>query len=603
MNSAFPSLGFLTFLALAPAVAPQSAPCISEPPIHLPWPGETLVGQPFERDLSIVGDFDGNLTSDAVTVHQGDAVLAVKPAMYNVMIPVSAPGFGKLEDVTGIATSVNDVSAIGDGIVAASPAGLSVWSWDGAAFTATVVPGSSAWIGATQLHSANLDGGIGRDDVFGINAAGTRLLVAYHDGTSFGPTIEHSLPAGVMRDTCALDWQGNGLQELAILTDEGLAILRQDGTAIAYVPFSSTHGAITTIQTPDSVPRQVVAWSRKADSTSPSELVLRNSVKDIGPIGLTFELCPGSGEVVPFALEAADYDLLPGDDLVLAHDGPSNTMIVMRNLGLPPYFSTATSDYDTAVLSSLYGHPGVGQLDDGPQDIVAPDEASGDLLVFTEMAYEFAVPTTSPVTALDIIAAETEWGYELGGSPRQLHLAFTVLPAYQSATHIEIILWHMPDASVQNPTVLEQAVHYKKHALVAHKVDQFVKILDMEDNLEWAQRRAYFTEFRFVQYDGNSLVQASRVFNGGFTVHEDFATGLVLSDYSDLLSLAGTYQSSSDWTYATDSNLLLDPNKDSGEICGLYVPMTRQAPFDDGDIPDPGQLVDGDPATPFIPFD
>lgn len=596
-----------------PAEPAQGQPCITDPPpVYHPWLLEEPTPDLPVAILAAICDLFKDLTGDVIWVNQGTAVVSLKPAIYvNVTLAVHAGGT-PLENVTGLASSPGVGIGSSEAFYAANGSGLSLWSHledpeDPGAFTATPVE-STLWINATHLHAADLDGGLGRHDVFGINEDKDKALVVRHNGQGYGSTLQLPSPLGDILDVASVDWFHNSVQHLAVLYEGGLGIisLTTPPSLVQVFPFASDVGVITTVTMPNGY--EAVAWARTEPSTSRAALVLKGSGGlSAGPIELNLKDCAsGTINVQPFAMEALDYDLLPGEDLLLAL--PDERIAVMKNQGSTGgYFSTLDGKYDIALVGELYGLPGVGQLDDGPEDIAVPS-LDGDLYIFTQLPYAYALDNEPPTSA-EILLLESEWGLPDGPGvteqDRQLNMAFTVPVEYSEADHIEVILWHIsnPTPPYSSSYVTLPAVHHRVYALEqewGEGLKQWIPMVDMAGDTCWPAAQGqdhYFTEYRFVKWNSTTVTQAWRVFSAGFTLRMNCGSAEFGGDDDVFLEYLIDVAQAEEYVYGDGIEILStselsDPDigpPDLG-VHGLFHPSAKP-PLNPGNLPPPGAIT------------
>ncbi len=577
---------------------PKNPPCTEEEPDVLAWPAGIPTPTGPGADLSIIGDFVKDLIGDAVYTYKGAAVMAIKPACYDCIIPVQSASYGpnQLQNVTGLALLPADSTDTGDGFFSANDVGLYRWSYD-TGFNASAIE-TSNWINATRLSAVDLDGDLLRDDVVGINAAKDRILVVDHDSTGYTPELPIPIPLGTIRDVSAIDWQGDGDEELAVLAAGGLAVIESSGQLLKLYELPTDAGAITTVTLPDAT--QAVAWVRRVTSSSQANFVLKaDQGFSAGPIALDFDLCSGPPitNALPFELEACNYDEVHGDDIALALEDGSNTVVVLKGKPNFPYYSTANvTDYDVASLDNPYGALAVGQLDDGPDDLGMVD-ANGGYNVSTGMSFVFAMPGQQ-ITAANILLDKSEWGVSATTGKRQLHMAFHVPNQYGNYPYIEITLWHMTDPTA---VYIQNSWHKKVHLLQDPEVDQFIEVLDMEDGTHWSpDQHHYFLEFRFVDYDGEHVTGSSGMFFAAFTLRQDplleFQEGI---DDDFLDDMRGVLYD--ERIIVEDTSKLNGVLPDGGVDVGIFVPSVRQGPLNPNGLPTPASLTPGAASQP-TPF-
>lgn len=602
-------------LPIASAQGP-SVPCISEYPqgeVSFPL-GIGLGGVGLES--VVLGDFNGDLAQDAIALSGGDLLLVSKPNIYEVAAPLVTVDDQPIQGVSALCSYEITVGIRHEAFAFTDDEGLHSCDWFGESFgSPDTLSDLVAWKNASPVRSANLDGANG-PDLYGITADRKSVVVMGQLRNGWAPTSVFPLGDAALQDVVALDWDGDGKLELAVLADVGVIVLEIDGDVRALHPNFQEVGAIQAVEVDTSTGEQVLAWARTNPDLD-TELVLLSANYSGVPMPLDFNFCdnPVVGEaLLPFALVAGNFDEANGDDLLLAHSqsAPEETLIVLRSTGAAPYFDTTDSDlYEVVTLDVEYGVPAFGQLDEGPDDLLIPLPAIGQLEVYTELPWvNSASAMPSNWKTQDIIHQDTEYSSldPQGNVPESMQLAFRVPVTYRGFEAIEMILWGQSDPPEENFVQLESHLYHTMSGQPG-AVDeyQFITIDNLPAGFIWNPRPHYYTEFRFIDLNAskNRAVKASKTFLGGFTLQSnnqwtEFGTEF---DYLHLHTSPGGLVFE-----VEDSSSLANPSSSSPIqgpapriVVGAYASPLTKVPFDPEDTPWPGPIVEGTFASPFTP--
>lgn len=235
------SLGSVTLIAGEigqPGVPNDPGP---EPKVETPGP---LTGSVFGEVA--VGEFTGDLGVDAVVLASGVPTLCLSAETLKTSIRWSG---GEAADLVAVPTASGPDRLF---VVGASGLHELVWNttsqtWD------TDNLDTSVWAGARAMASGDLDGD-GLADLFGLADATVddRAVLVSHGnaagGFDGGAISFHS--AYSARDVASLDWDGDGIDEIIVLSDGGAELYEEGGVQVGFVPWVDPTMMITVLDDP-----------------------------------------------------------------------------------------------------------------------------------------------------------------------------------------------------------------------------------------------------------------------------------------------------------------------------------------------------------------
>lgn len=385
-------------------------------PASFPWPGQTS-GQPGNGRL-VAGRFTGNHAPDLVGIDAGKACLLTAPAIHTSSgdLPQSN-GAGTVLDVATLRGHASAVNPSIDTLAMVSASGLWLWRRNELQVISLSQIGTSAWNGATRVRTHAVD----NTTIYGRAANGTSIVRAFYSGGVW--TQQSTINVGrTIFDLCAVDRDGDGLAEVAAITDRGLRVYARTGALVDSVSQTITAGAITAVRVPG---LEFVSWVHPKTGTTGSELrshITSTQVVDLGSRQLTM-------------VSAGDGTYDGREDLVLG--GPTETeLVTLFNIGAAggDQFSNSWGTGARVVVTDgvstsgfAFANAMILDLDlDGDGDIVAPSCVLGGAtrLVFRARSTVVDNPTTVTCTRIP-------------GTPNvEFHF-----PVPISQTHTEIVIW------------------------------------------------------------------------------------------------------------------------------------------------------------------
>jgi GNAT superfamily N-acetyltransferase len=586
---------------------PQPHPCLPFSPDNtIEWPSNAAYGNALNFRRAVVVDLDGDEVPESIVNCGGIAVVLWGVIAYDAPEIVHFPTQSAPTAVADLAV-LPDWSGQGIGaVVMTDSRGVFLATHDlvtpqGTVFQEPVVLASGNWVNAAPIHvdDVNLDG---RADVIGISADRRKIMTLLGDGLGGflpGPTITDST---TLFDVVPFDWNHTGVCELVALSLRGLHVFDSvSGAQIATVLNTRPPGCLTRFHTGGGAPSDLLAWTRGNSVSGASELIVLGGQGMIseGPWALTFNLCEVTVGITPTSVLAGDYDGDGDQDLLLAHEF-NRTAVMLINQGATTHFVVGPAgDYDVIPVDAAtdwpgdVGIPAFAQLDDeslvdealhlaNPVDIVFPVSASARVQVFTAMAtLSDRVFDGQPPSAAVIFNSHTEFHPGTNPAPGTVRLAFKLPDQYLSCDAVDLVLWRQP-----NPTagVEQHAVFFKRYPM-SDDLYQWIPVdFGFPTNACWDTNSiapCFYAELRFVNTVTNTR---SRFFTGGFRLRS--CSTPVEQNYPYLTNQGIT--GSQFFLYEMNG---LDGSGGSGEILGIYVPMSSQPPFDDGLLPLRGEFT------------
>jgi hypothetical protein len=458
---------------------------------------------------ALVGDVTGDFLPDVLWLQGGELVLVYGPSIYR-----------STNDVAFAATDAvvieSEVPGEADAIVAVNGSGAWLLTgYDGGEFTSTLL--SAAWAGVTRVRCGDTDGD-GSHDVVGLAATGDLLLLeAVRSAAPIASTIPVS---GTILDMDAIQWDGTGGDELAVLRTNGFSVLSRTGAVLANKMLSTGAGFVFVL----------------GDAGAPQErcaivytVLGYQLVRVIGAQGDT--VC-GLGPERFFGGGAGDADGDGHDDLLLAADDSHELLLLLNRAPTTPTFAVGASTSETiavaaGVPTTWSAWPALHDLDlDGDADILVSVEATGELgyLESDAAAKEAAQP--------DVVGGwyVFDEGNELG------ELTFHVrLPAGFpfAANHVQAIAWRHASVAYGEGEMEAQAVDIRNGGIDAQG-DAFVTVAFTEELL--FTPHVYYVELRAVEL---SSPQREVIRSGPAVVHA-FTTPMSITQETSLFAAGVT---------------------------------------------------------------
>ncbi|MCK6448323.1 MAG: FG-GAP-like repeat-containing protein [Planctomycetes bacterium] len=154
----------------------------------------------------------------------------------------------------------------GDAVAIATATGLELWRVDAGNWALTKTSIANTTIaGAKQLASADVDGD-GDDDLVGLTSSGTSAFVAYQASGAFGAPAATFSIGGLGLALAALQWDGSGALEVAVLRTDGLRVFTSSGSTVdSLIAGASASGLLVVLHDGS---RERAAWIDEVGSAA-----------------------------------------------------------------------------------------------------------------------------------------------------------------------------------------------------------------------------------------------------------------------------------------------------------------------------------------------
>lgn len=343
-------------------------------------------------------DLDGDDERDVVLLDRGEVVLMSRPELFRTRVSSGQ----QAHDIAVLPQGMADGR---DSVVAVTATGLDELQWNpGSGQWVLVHHLGGAWLDARKLVLGEFDGFPGHDIAALADAAldDRLVLVAHRSGTAYIPAPGFPVYARA-RELRALDWDGDGTDEIAAVTDDGIEIFEPDGTGIHAYPWTLTDISATVLRSGTGADwlAAVAAGPQGTDF-----LTVLGSAGSIGPLAI--------GDTDVYFLTAVDFEGDGDDDLVLA-DHSQSALLRLTNLsdasGAPwfdPSIAMETVPFGNPARDPALSAAGLacGDFDhDGDADVFAPAQGGG----LVKSTLEFVPGNAIPEQDLKLELVALDW--------------------------------------------------------------------------------------------------------------------------------------------------------------------------------------------------
>ncbi|MEY4830856.1 MAG: hypothetical protein RLZZ562_2652 [Planctomycetota bacterium] len=378
-----------------------------------------------------VGNFTGNGFGDVGYLIGEQAILATAPRM------VESYDFAAVGIVVyDLATRRNGNTRYRDGLALATPGGVMQWDPIGP------MPRLDQRVYA-RLCTADLDAD-GVDDVFGFNAAGSRVyLKALGPGAATPPVAEFTFAGEFAQSVATIDWNGDGVREIAISTNQRLVIRdAYAGNTLFSYPIASVTSELVELTSGN---QSLVAWKSRAAQGRETLTIVGNG---------TFET-----QLLPYAylgaMCAGDVNRDGKQDLAIVFERATNAIVLMNQRGVPgatSLFSPSAGkqarfafDYSLPVGALNTSRIWVGDLDsDGMVEGVAINIATGKLSIANLSLGGTAAAPLRPevvgVSAFPVFSSDPAFPNDIIGLNMSLSLTHSSTPP-AGANALQLLLY------------------------------------------------------------------------------------------------------------------------------------------------------------------
>ncbi len=411
------------------------------------------------------------------------------------------------ESVAGGAAQFFDADGAG---LASVPGALS-WVFQPSMF---VLGGD--WIEAEELQTYQQGS---TPVLLAVSADRLSILTLVKSGSSWvqGPRIGIR---EVIHDVVALDFDGDGAQEIAALANSGVHVLETNGSTAAFFPSVGTDiGEIERVRDGGS---ELIAWATLDIAGEPVLEVLGNSTMD-DPLALEFPVVQGQGAVALdlAAMTAGDSNADGLDDLVLT-DYASHRAVLLWNQGTAGAHFTAgalAADHLLLHLKTPASDPGTGNdcaplaadVDgDGREDLAFGLDTTGEIVLFTNVPLPNAPAIAAIQTNGSLVAATTYYNAAKCEPPSTspactegvLNLAFNLTQQVaDSYDYVEAVVWRQP---VQGGPLVPLSVSHTLHPFFGtppRPTHQWIQVPIPETWVVWPAGQHYYARYRFCRAD------------------------------------------------------------------------------------------------------
>lgn len=253
-------------------------------------------------------DLGGDLITDYVVAAE-DAVGVVWGGMFaQCYFELTTPN-----PTTGAPAFAVVAMSGGDAVAIATATGLELWRVDAGnwALSKTTIT-NTTFAGAKQLASADVDGD-GDGDLVGLTSSGSSAFVAYQaSGTIGAPAATFSI-GGTGRAIAALQWDGSGAQEVAVLRADGLRVFTSSGSTLDSLVSGTSESGLLVVLHDGS--RERAAWIDEVGAAAALRVAGRNAS---GTVIVEPTLSLGSA-LHPTGIASYDGNFDGHPDLVITH--------------------------------------------------------------------------------------------------------------------------------------------------------------------------------------------------------------------------------------------------------------------------------------------
>jgi hypothetical protein len=464
--------------------------------------------------------------------------------------------------------------------------------------------------GASSLGTFDFDGK-GLPELWSVSPASPDVVHVWSLGTALVPVPLGSFDApGDARAVEAIDWNGDGRDELAVLGLDGLSVFGMAKLPLATWGFDGSNAAIETLRGQANQPGDRLAMARRLSKQNAHHLYLISPITGLGP-GQRMELLlePGGAdkgvEVVGMTAGDADAD---GDLDLLVSQTSVHAAFVLENVGEgSPAFDMAGHAYSAVPFTTepnqaiTASHPTAGFADidaDGAADVLAPFDGLRAVVVASSQELEppgaafLAGGNSAPTTAID----HSEFGHDgnLWTGPYVLYLDIPASIDVASFDHVHVQVWDRPPGQGVQPIGLANQV-FAFPDLTPGQTPEAWRQLAVEVDwgeqfgAQWLAQRHIYLTYRLIDADFglfSVIYDKSAWFKAGMTLSPDLANWTDTS-YADGLRSTPYYIAEGE---IADYDEQESPGI-TGIVLGISVDLGRMPDLANVPMPPPMELV------------
>lgn len=518
--------------------------------------------------IALPGDLNGNGVPDTVTLQGNQVVLTYDPEVLDLqsVMPQTATAIAVIPDPSGADRDVLLMSAF-DGLR------MMQHSQTAPYYPSTVIDARPVASYASALCTADLDGD-GRLDLVGLNGAGTQVFALLNGTSGWVPVNGEGYTDA--RSICSLDFEGDGVDEVAVATAGGMRLLSYSPSASPQLEETDqkrdlpAKGPLAAISGSSGPAGDQLVWI--AETGGPWEFVLSWGSDHYGAMAHIYD-----PRIV--GLAAGDFDGMGGEDLVVSHRH-AHKVAIFRNeshLATPANpllaFPITQNFYEVVpLLGAASGTsadtngvtPGVLDLDgDSDLDLYIPIQSTGK----HKRAFNILVDESDQQ-----VSSYIAWMKSAEGGLPTLYNKIDAQRAPSGATHMEVMAWRCAtDGTGVGGYVLDPVPIHSEMidiAVAAGPDDVFVFdfVVDYRDGGSFDPSVVYFYIMRYRNLDGAGHAYPARA---TAFVYEDNPTALA---YLDTIGVIGEAAEVHD-DYNGAGHAGSPGGQGSGEIVGCLPPV------------------------------
>lgn len=457
---------------------------------------------PYRRVES--GFMNEDLVQDVTVLRLSTPLLFIDPDYYTAVLAYP--------------TVANDIAVIAgtgsrgqDELIVVNSTGLVAWTRDSVneVFTSRIIDNTSSWQDATMVRSVQFDGLLGTDIIGLSNDRMTLLSYMHAGGTNFLPGPTHTFDMTI-HDFVVYDHSGDGLMDIALITDAGLHIFDNSAALVHFEPkHGASNGKIAKISQPNFT-HDRLAWADRDIND------LKDEIYILGPLGVEESVLIGDLGVV--GLVSGDSNGGDYDDLLISHTTDYSVLVLYNLRAVGPTDPSFELSYQGSQSIQFGGGlsasnneaiPALVDLDnDGDNDVAYPILDTTTLeLAKNRVNNEFSM--TPHYKAAQVDFHDGFPYYKL-----HIHYAMSAMPPV-GATHIEVQIWKKSHI----PTRTNKAAYEALFIPITPQTRFYEAVMTFPES-DWSFDSIYFFWARFATFENtNERTEVWPASIYGFTPH------------------------------------------------------------------------------------
>jgi hypothetical protein len=402
---------------------------------------------------AVCGRFTGHGIPDVVLLDDDQPILATAPDVHTTIAPLA--GLGNAIATNDVATLVGaGEGPLRDGLLLVGPTGLRLWSRDKSAVIHVDPVAAPDFVGALQLATHARDASV----VYGVaaDACSVRIVEVGAQGLTQSPTVIRVPGAGAILAAVAVDWDGDGSADVAVLTEAGLFVFDRAGALLAECDYEVARGAyanprrcLAAVRYANAGGRECVTWLAPKRTGPGSCLLIRGAEITNDPDSTDLGTTDYAG------VAAADWSLSGQDDVLLTHASGDAVDVLVNANGLVSWLFVPQFGFRISVPAGAATFAPVATCDldaDGDADLVLAGGGPG-------VATSLVVVRSKPVDTPNLLGFDATLSPE--GETRVLHFMWPAPPvpaAFASTPMVEAILWGVDSNGALDPYPVDRRV-------------------------------------------------------------------------------------------------------------------------------------------------